>query len=93
MNDDYSVPACVIIDDIVRLMNYTDDVRAMVSAAEVLTVAVVAARYFQNHHERAGYPATTGRQSSSECVAFQSPPARAARRAVAVDPGVEGSLC
>ncbi|MBZ0298370.1 MAG: IS982 family transposase [Anaerolineae bacterium] len=53
MNDDYIVPVYVIIDDVLRLMNYQDDVRASVSAAEVLTVAVVAARFFQNHHERA----------------------------------------
>ena len=51
MNDDYIVPVYVMIDDVLRLMNYEDDVRATVSAAEVLTV--VAARFFQNHHERA----------------------------------------
>ena len=53
MNDDYIVPVYVMIDDVLRLMNHEDDVRATVSAAEVLTVAVVAARFFQNHHERA----------------------------------------
>lgn len=53
MNDDYIVPVYVMIDDVLRLMNYQDDVRTTVSAAEVLTVAVVAARFFQNHHERA----------------------------------------
>ena len=53
MNDDYIVPVYVMIDDVLRLMNYQDDVRATMSAAEVLTVAVVAARFFQNHHERA----------------------------------------
>lgn len=34
-------------------MHFRDDVRAQVNTAEILTVAVVAARYFQNHHERA----------------------------------------
>ena len=53
MNDDYIVPVYVMIDDVLRMMKYQDDVRASVSAAEVLTVAVVAARFFQNHHERA----------------------------------------
>jgi hypothetical protein len=53
MNDDYIVPVYVMIDDVLRLMNYQDDVQARVSAAEVLTVAVVAAKFFQNHHERA----------------------------------------
>ena len=34
-------------------MTYQDDPRATISASEILTVAVVAAKYFQNHHERA----------------------------------------
>lgn len=34
-------------------MRYQDDCRAHLSAAQVLTVAVVAARYLHNHHERA----------------------------------------
>jgi len=38
-----------------KAYGYQDDVRATVSAAEILTVAVVAAKYFQNHHERALY--------------------------------------
>ena len=53
MNNDYIVPIYVIIDDILRLMNYEDDVCATVSGAEVLMVTVVAARFFQNHHKRA----------------------------------------
>lgn len=53
MNDDYIVPVYVIIDDLLKIMNYQDDVRAQTSAAEILTIAVVAAKYFQNHHERA----------------------------------------
>ena len=60
MNDDYIVPVYVMIDDVLRLMNHEDDVRATVSAAEVLTVAVVAARFFQNHHERAVHLAEAG---------------------------------
>jgi hypothetical protein len=53
MNDTYIVTVYVIIDDLLRVMNYQDDGRAEVSAAEILTVAVIAAKYFQNHHERA----------------------------------------
>ena len=53
MNDDYIVPVYTILDDILDIMSYQDDVRASLTAAEILTVAVVAAKYFQNHHERA----------------------------------------
>ena len=34
-------------------VDYQDDGRSSISAAEVLTVAIVAARYFRNHWERA----------------------------------------
>jgi DDE family transposase len=53
MNDDYIVPVYVIIDELLKIMNYQDDIRAQTTAAEILTIAVVAAKYFQNHHERA----------------------------------------
>lgn len=53
MNDTYIVTTYCIIDDLLKAYGYADDVRATVGAAEILTVAVVAARYFQNHHERA----------------------------------------
>ncbi len=53
MNDDYIVPVYTILDDILSIMNYRDDPRASISAAEIVTVAVVSAKYFQNHHERA----------------------------------------
>jgi hypothetical protein len=52
MNDTYIVTVYVVIDDLLRVMQYHDDRRAELSAAEILTVAVVAAKYFQNHHER-----------------------------------------
>jgi hypothetical protein len=41
------------LDDILKAMGYEEDCRATVSAAEILTVAVVAARSFQNHQQRA----------------------------------------
>jgi hypothetical protein len=53
MNDSYIVTAYCVIEDILKASNYQDDVRTGVSAAEILLVAVVAAKYFQNHHERA----------------------------------------
>jgi hypothetical protein len=53
MNDSYIVTAYVVIDDILKSFGMVDDVRASGSAAEILTVGVVAAKYFQNHHERA----------------------------------------
>lgn len=53
MNDTYIVTAFSVIDDILQAYGHEDDVRATVSGAEILIVAVVAAKYFQNHHERA----------------------------------------
>lgn len=53
MNDTYIVTTFVVIDDLLKAYAYRDDCRAQSSAAEVLTVAVVAAKYFHNHHERA----------------------------------------
>jgi len=53
MNDSYIVTTFVVIDDVLEAYAYEEDCRAQSSAAEVLTVAVVAAKYFQNHHERA----------------------------------------
>lgn len=53
MNDTYIVTALVVIDDLLQACNYQEDCRTQSNAAEILTVAVVAAKYFQNHHERA----------------------------------------
>ena len=55
MNDTYIVTAYCVIEDILLAHGYEDDVRAKVSGAEILFVAVIAAKYFQNHHERALY--------------------------------------
>jgi hypothetical protein len=52
--DDIKIIACYcIIDDVLRQLGHESHVLAGVSDAEVLTVAVVSALYFQNHHERA----------------------------------------
>lgn len=53
MNALYIVTVYVVLDDLLKAMHHQDDPRACVTTAEILTVAVVAARYFQNHHERA----------------------------------------
>jgi hypothetical protein len=53
MDDTYIVTTFVVIDEILKAHGYQDDVRSECSAAEILTISVVAAKYFQNHHERA----------------------------------------
>lgn len=53
MNDDVIVTTFVVLDELMRLAGHRDHVLAGVSDAEVLTVAVVAAASFQNHHARA----------------------------------------
>jgi hypothetical protein len=53
MNDTYIVTSYVVIDDILKAWDFQDDCRVQGYAAEILTVAVLAAKYFQNHHERA----------------------------------------
>src|SRR5215213_699377 len=53
MNDDFIVPVYVVIDEVMQALGHHTHCLAHISDAEVLTVAVVAARYFQNHHERA----------------------------------------
>jgi hypothetical protein len=52
MDDDCIVTASVIIDKTMAKLGHHDDVRARASDAGVLTVAVVAAKYFQEHLER-----------------------------------------
>ncbi len=53
MDDDFIVTTFVIIDKLLVTLGHRDDVRAKASDAEVLTVAVVAAKAFQNHLARA----------------------------------------
>ena len=53
MNDDFIVTVYVVIDTVMRASDHRSHRLAHISDAEVLTVAVVAARYFQHHHERA----------------------------------------
>jgi hypothetical protein len=53
MNDDVIVTTYVVIAELLRHADHRDHALAQVGDAEVLTVAVVAAAYFQNHHARA----------------------------------------
>jgi hypothetical protein len=70
MNDDVIVAAYVVTAELLRHANHRDHPLARVGDAEVLTVAVVAAAYFQNHHARAlqvmhGLGYLSGRLSAS----------------------------
>jgi hypothetical protein len=70
MNDDVIVATFVVIDELLAGAGHRDHALARVGDAEVLTVAVVAAAYFQNHHERAlqvlqGMRYLSGRLSAS----------------------------
>src|SRR5438874_664249 len=53
MDDIKIITAYCIIEDIMRMLGHKSHYHAQVSDAEVLTVAIVSALYFQNHHERA----------------------------------------
>jgi len=70
MNDDVMVATYVVVDTVLTAAGHRDHPLAQVSDAEVLTVAAVAAAYFQNHHERAlqvmqGMRYLSGRLSAS----------------------------
>src|SRR5262245_51038673 len=53
MNAEWIITAFVVIDTLLERLEHQSDVRAHVPDSEILTIAVVAAKYFQNHHERA----------------------------------------
>jgi hypothetical protein len=53
MDAEWIITVFVILDELCAKGGQREHKLAHVSDAEVLTVAVVAARYFQNHHERA----------------------------------------
>jgi Transposase DDE domain len=53
MSDGLIVAAYVMIDDVMRSLGHRSHPAAHLTDAEILLVAVVAALYFQNHHERA----------------------------------------
>lgn len=53
MNEDRIVTSYVVIDDSLKGFGHNSHVLAKISDTEVLWVAIMAAMYFQNHHERA----------------------------------------
>ncbi len=53
MDAKWIITAFVLIDMLLERLNHRSHKLAQVPDSEVLTVAVVAAKYFQNHHERA----------------------------------------
>jgi hypothetical protein len=53
MSDDLIVMAYVVIDEMMQALDHRSHGLAHISDAEVVTVAVVAARYFASNHERA----------------------------------------
>ncbi len=70
MNDDFIVTSFVVIDEIFGCAGHRDHVLAGVGDAEVLTVAIFAAAFFQDYHARAlqvmqGMGYLSGRLSAS----------------------------
>lgn len=55
MNEDTIVASYVVTDDSLKAFGHGSHVLAKISDAEVLWVAIMAALYFHNHHERALY--------------------------------------
>lgn len=53
MNADWIVAAFIVIDTVLERLEHRSHVLAQVPDAEILTAAVVAAKFFQTHHERA----------------------------------------
>ena len=72
MNDDFIVASFVVVDAVLRGAGHRDHALAGVGDAEVLTGAIVAAAYVQNHHARAlqamaGMRYRSGHLSTSRC--------------------------
>lgn len=53
MNDDVIITAYVVIDDMMKHLGHQSHVLAQISDAQVLTIAVAAAKFFHNNHETA----------------------------------------
>ncbi len=73
MNDTLIVTVYVILDDLLRAMRHRTDCRAKTSDSEVLTVGVIAACQFANHHERALCVLCRGRSPSRASTAASMP--------------------
>ncbi len=64
MDDTNIITAYCIIDDVLAKLGHKSHPQAGVSDVEVLTIAVVAAMYFQNHHENTLFVMKLGRYLS-----------------------------
>ena len=53
MNATWIITVFVIVDTLMDHLEHHSHARAAVPDAEIVTIAIVAAKYFQNHHERA----------------------------------------
>ncbi len=53
MNALYIIGTYCSLDDTLNAIGHRDHHHARVSTAEILTIAIMSAKYFQNHHERA----------------------------------------
>jgi len=53
MDDEYIVPVYAVFDDLAKAFLEPVKYNPKMTVAEIMTVAVVAARYFNNNHERA----------------------------------------
>jgi len=53
MDATWIITAFVVIDTLMEHLGHRSDVRAQVPDSEILTIAVVAAKYVGSHHERA----------------------------------------
>ena len=53
MDATWIITVFVVIDEVMERLEHRSHVLAEVPDAEILTIAVVAAKYFHNHHERA----------------------------------------
>jgi hypothetical protein len=53
MDATWIITAFVLIDTLMERLNHQSDVRAHVPDSEVILIAVLSAKYFHNHHERA----------------------------------------
>src|SRR6476646_3147586 len=53
MDATWSITAFVLIDTLMDRLEHRSDVRAQVPDSEVILIAVLSAKYFHNHHERA----------------------------------------
>ncbi len=52
MSAEWIITTFVIIDDLMAKYGHQTDCRSRVSDSEILTIAICAAKFCQNHHER-----------------------------------------